>query len=152
MTTAPPTQQPSEIDRMIVSADLPGLTALSAFDHFTTPELLSLWWPQAAEVDPRIEGHYRLLWPSMNWELFGRYTAFEPGERLAFTWQWAHEPELPVRTVDVVFAPTTDGCRVTVTHGTYGDSAAEQQDRQGHIDGWIHFLGQLQSLQEPKQF
>jgi uncharacterized protein YndB with AHSA1/START domain len=146
MTAAPPTQQPSGTDHMIVSADLPGLTTLSAFDHFTTPERLSLWWPPAAEVEPRIGGHYRLRWPSMNWELFGRYTVYEPGERLGFTWQWLHEPELPIRTVDVVLMPTAEGSHVTVTHGTYSNSATEQQDRQGHIDGWVYFLGQLQSI------
>lgn len=146
MTAAPPTQQSSATDHVIVSADLPGLTISSAFDHFATPELLSLWWPPAADVEPRIGGQYRLRWPSMDWELFGRYTAFEPGERLAFTWQWAHKPALPIRTVDIVFAPLAAGCRVTVTHGTYGDSTGEQEDRQGHIDGWVYFLGQLQRV------
>jgi uncharacterized protein YndB with AHSA1/START domain len=97
-------------------------------------------------VEPRVGGRYRLLWPAMGWELFGHYATFEPGERLAFTWEWTHEPELPARLVDITFEPHGDGCRVTVTHGSYGHTAVEKEDRQSHIDGWFHFLGRLQRL------
>jgi uncharacterized protein YndB with AHSA1/START domain len=131
---------------MIVAADLPRLTQRRAFDYFTTPKLLIQWWPQEAEVNARPGGHFALRWPSMNWELSGLYTVFEPGARLAFTWQWLHQPELPSRVVDVAFEPAAEGCRVAVIHGTYSDSAVEREDRQGHIDGWIHFLGRLQQL------
>jgi uncharacterized protein YndB with AHSA1/START domain len=39
----------------------------------------------------------------MNWHLHGRYTSFEPGHKLAFTWHWDQEPE------------NTSGTAVTVT-------------------------------------
>jgi uncharacterized protein YndB with AHSA1/START domain len=150
MTLDPPTELPSESDQMIVAAEI-GMTPGAVFAHFIDAQLLVLWWPQEASVEPWENGHYLMSWPSMNWKLSGLFTTFEPDKRLAFTWQWAHRPELPVRTVDVLFARAASGCRVMVTHGVYGDSAAEQEDRQGHIDGWIYFLGQLQSLpqQEP---
>jgi uncharacterized protein YndB with AHSA1/START domain len=144
---APPINLSEEPDRMVVMADLPRLSTHAAFDYFTVPELLTRWWPQEAIVEPRVGGHYRLLWPSMNWELTGHYTSFEPGQRLAFTWWWTHQPELPVRHVEATFAPAGVGCRVTISHGSYGDTAAEQEDRQGHIDGWIFFLGQLQAIE-----
>ncbi|WP_374687973.1 SRPBCC domain-containing protein [Promineifilum sp.] len=144
-----PTQQPSGSDHMVVAADLPDLSPRQAFDYFITPELLARWWPPEADVDARSGGEYVLRWPKMGWALSGRYTAFEPGERLAFTWQWAHRPELPARTVDVRFAPSATGCRVAITHGTYGDSPVEQADRQSHIDGWLHFLGQLRAVTQP---
>jgi uncharacterized protein YndB with AHSA1/START domain len=145
MTAAPPIQQPSDANRMIITADLPHLSPPAAFDYFTRPELLGRWWPPEANVEARAGGSYRLSWPAMGWELSGRYTAFEPGERLAFTWQWAHRPELPIRTVEVVFAAKNNGCHVTISHGIYGDTAIEQADRQEHIEGWIYFLGQLQA-------
>ena len=141
---SPAAQLPSGSNQMVVAADL-ALSPRAAFDHFVMPHLLALWWPPEAIVEPRLGGGYRMLWPSMNWELFGEFTAYEPSERLAFTWQWVHRPELPARAVDVRFLPADSGCRVVVTHGVYGDTAADQEDRQSHIDGWRHFLGQLQS-------
>jgi uncharacterized protein YndB with AHSA1/START domain len=130
---------------MIVTVDLATFSPQKAFDYFTRPELLTRWWPQEASVEPRAGGVYRMGWPAMNWELSGRYSIFEPAERLAFTWQWSHRPDLPARTVDVVFEPAGQGSRLTVTHGLYGDTDAEQDDRQSHIDGWIHFLSKLQA-------
>lgn len=143
---SPAAQLPGATDHMIVMADLPRLSPPTAFDYFTRPELLAQWWPPEAIVEPRAGGSYRLSWPEMGWELFGRYSVFEPGERLGFSWRWSHHPELPLRVVEVVFAPSERGCRVTVTHGVYGDSAVEQDDRQSHIDGWLHFLGRLQAI------
>jgi uncharacterized protein YndB with AHSA1/START domain len=149
MTPAPPTQLPNAADRMVVTADLLHLSPRAAFSCFTQPEQLARWWPPSAEVDPRLDGRFRMMWPSMGWELFGQFTAFEPDNHLAFTWQWVHRPELPGRVVEVVFAPAGDGCRVTVTHGAYGNSEVEQADRQSHVDGWLHFLGRLQALTQP---
>lgn len=142
-----PALQPSPSDHMIVMVGLAAFSPQKAFDYFTRPELLTSWWPQEASVELRAGGVYRMGWPAMNWELSGRYSIFEPGERLAFTWQWTHQPELPVRHVEVTFAPAGDGCYVTVKHDSYGDTPVEQEDRQGHIDGWIFFLGQLQSIE-----
>lgn len=84
----------------------------------------------------------------MNWELTGRFQDTSPGRRLSYTWQWTHEPQLPTRMVTVDFEPLHSGSRVTVSHGRYGATAIEQEDRQSHIDGWLHFLGQLQALGE----
>jgi uncharacterized protein YndB with AHSA1/START domain len=146
MTVSPPAQLASDNNQMIVAADLPHLSPETAFDCFTQPELLSRWWPPEADVEAWTGGRYRLTWPAMGWELSGRYITFEPGERLGFSWQWAHRPELPARTVIVEFVPVGAGCRLTVTHSTYGEAAIEQEDRQSHVDGWIHFLGRLQKL------
>ena len=92
-------------------------------------------------------GTYRLSWPAMGWHLRGRYTKVDPGRALGFTWAWDHEPQRPERHVDVSFEPLPEGgTRITVTHGRYGDGAADAEDRQGHIDGWRHFLARLASL------
>ena len=65
---------------------------------------------------------------------------------LGFTWQWDHSPELPERQVMLHIEPMTSGSRLMVIHGYYGNSEKEQEDRQHHIDGWQHFLVQLQDL------
>ena len=113
----------------------------------TEGEQLSAWFGAEAEIDPRPGGRYRLSWPRMKWHLRGTYTQFEPGRTLGFTWQWDHEPERPMRHVAVDLTPLPGGgTRVSVTHGFYGSSAADAEEREGHLDGWRHFLGRLAAL------
>ncbi|HEX3272807.1 MAG TPA: SRPBCC domain-containing protein [Ktedonobacterales bacterium] len=125
-------------------------TALGLFAYWTRPDLLRQWWPPQAEVEPRAGGAYHYWWPERNDHLRGVFTTFEPGQKLAFTWRWDHEPpEAPTRTVTVSFAPDTrDDERVTLTlrHEPYGETQAEQDARKGHLEGWTYFLGKLQSL------
>jgi uncharacterized protein YndB with AHSA1/START domain len=135
---------PSPPDHVLIQADFSNTTPQQVFEYFIKPDLLSKWWPQQAEVDARPSGAYHLSWPGMNWHLRGVYREFVPGEKLTFTWKWDHEPQLPERTVEVIFAPISEGTRVTIRHGTYDSSPADKDDRQSHIDGWIHFLAQLQ--------
>jgi uncharacterized protein YndB with AHSA1/START domain len=85
----------------------------------------------------------------MEWELYGEYSHFEPGRRLAFSWNWRHEPDLPTRQVDIQIEPLAQGSRLTLTHSAYSDSPADQTDRQSQIDGWHYFLGQLQKQETP---
>lgn len=115
----------------------------TVFRHWTEPGLVTKWWAQQAEVEPRTGGAYLFSWPQMDWRLRGRYTTFDPNQRLVFTWAWDHEPDTPERQVEVRFDPAGDGTRLTITHGPYGMSASEQQDRQGHLEGWQHFSSQL---------
>jgi hypothetical protein len=42
--------------------------------------------------------------------------------------------------------PHDGGTKLIVTHGFYNDSPRDQDERQGHIDGWTHFLGRLQAV------
>jgi uncharacterized protein YndB with AHSA1/START domain len=135
-------------DRLVLQVELTKLSPEQVFDHFARPELLTRWWPTEAENDPRPGGWYHFAWPAQDWHLRGRYTAFEPGRSLGFTWQWDHEPERPMRHVAVDFAGHAHGggCVVTVTHALYGDDPTEQEDRESHREGWLHFLARLDSL------
>ena len=154
MSNEPAAEHPATVRQVptgpaqgVVTAAFPGVAPADLFACWTTPERLCAWWPAEAAIDARPGGAYHLAWPQMDWHLRGQYTTFEPGARLAFTWAWDHEPATPTRTVTLHFTPDgAGGTHLTVTHGAYGDSAAEQTDRQGHIDGWLHFLPRLQGL------
>lgn len=135
-------QSPSPFETLIVTADYPNVTPERLYEYWTIPALLCSWWPQVAELDVRVGGAYLLSWPQMNWRLRGRYTAVAPGARLAFTWVWEHEVA-DVRGAEVIFAPLPGGAKVTVRHGPYADTPADRETRNGHIEGWLHFLGQL---------
>jgi uncharacterized protein YndB with AHSA1/START domain len=154
MNATPPIVQQVETgsDLMKVTANFPQFTPSALFRYWVEPDLLTKWWCQQAEIAPKLGGSYHLSWNSMNWHLRGRYTAFEPGQWLAFTWKWDHEPDLPTREVDVLFDSAPDGGTIlTVTHGRYTDSAVDQADRQSHFDGWMHFLTQLHGLASDTQ-
>ena len=115
-----------------------------AFNYFVTPTLLAEWWAPQAEVDAQPGGGYVMSWPSQGWHLRGEYTDYAPGERLAFSWRWDHEPRLPTRLVSVQFEDAPAGTLLRLIHGVYGQDEVEQADRQSHREGWLHFLGRLE--------
>ena len=130
-------ESPAGVARLIGEvAAPPGMV----FDFFVTPEKLIGWWSEEATLDLRIDGEYEMAWPSQDLRLLGRFLVVERGERLAFTWSFAHKPEEP-RTVDVHFEPSEVGTRLTIEH-THGE---DPDERQGYIDGWQFFIERLRS-------
>ena len=136
-------QVPSDLIKAIVVGTFPACSPNQLFDYWITPQLLTQWWPSEAEIEPRIHGSYHFAWPQMQWHLRGHFTDFEPGKKLSFTWRWDHYPHTTQVVVD--FEPLTEsGTKLTVTHGEYRDSNEDQEARQGHIEGYLYFVGRLQ--------
>ena len=134
---------PSTLDKAIVVGMFPTCSPDRLFDYWITPPLLTQWWPPEAEIEPYIHSSYHFTWPQMQWHLRGHFTAFDPGRKLTFTWQWDHYPHTTNVIVD--FEPLANGdTKLTVTHGDYSDSKEDQEARQGHIEGWLYFMGKLQ--------
>ena len=131
-------------DGLILEADLPA-SPPNVFEYFITPSLLSTWWPPLAEVDARAGGEYVMTWPSQGWHLRGEYTDFAPGERLAFSWRWDHEPQLPTRLVSLQFEGAAGATTLRLIHGVYGQDTVEQADRDSHREGWLYFLARLEA-------
>lgn len=146
--TAPPPQQlPTSTDRLMIAANFPQFAPDVLFEHWTKPDLMCQWWPQQAEIEPGEGGAYHFAWPKMGWHLRGRYVKFDRGRSLSFTWKWDHEAA-PPRHVEIAFDALPDGgTKITLTHGLYTDSAEDQEERKGHLEGWTHFLGKLQQLE-----
>ncbi|CAN5642279.1 hypothetical protein BH11ARM2_BH11ARM2_25430 [soil metagenome] len=136
---------PSEPDRLIVAGEFPGFSAEELFECWTNPEKLVLWWPQMAQVEPGVGGEYRFSWQDT--ALYGRYTAFERGRHLGFTWAWTSNPnDCQPLQVDVWFRDIDDGARMAVHHGPYCDAEEDHTARAGHLEGWIHFGMRLEGL------
>ncbi len=135
-------------DRLILVATFPDHTPETLFDRWSQPALLQQWWPPAAEIEPCADGAYHLSWPERDWHLRGRYTAFESARRLAFTWQWDHDPaDGPATHVDIAFYPLLGGGTVlTLIHERYPNAPAGRDLRAEHLEGWTHFLTRLQGL------
>ncbi len=131
----------SHPSRLVVEGIIEGLDPAQVTHAFTDPSILTRWWPQEATVS---DSAYVFSWPSMNLTLSGRFTDVEPGRLVAFTWNWEHEPDTPERTVTVVAESRDTGTHVTVTHGDY--DVGDSDERQGHLEGWQHFLSRLAAM------
>lgn len=142
----------TDTSRLILRDEFAEVAAERLFGYWVTPALLTRWWPQVAEVEPQVGGAYAFSWPGAGWLLRGRYTAFEPGRELGFSWSWEHEPEAPVTEVGVSFEEMEGGGTVlTLTHGPYDGSAGSMEMRAGHLEGWTHFLGRLHGAVEQSE-
>ncbi|CAN5516107.1 hypothetical protein BH11ARM1_BH11ARM1_06350 [soil metagenome] len=135
---------PSAPEQIVMVGEFPLYSPAELFASFVTPEILQKWWPQLATVDPVVGGSYSFEWPDMNWKLSGKYTALESGEHLGFTWSWNHEPtDYPIY-VDIYFEETDGGTRMSIFHHPF--LAERPDDRQGVVEGWIHFGMKLAGL------
>lgn len=123
------------------------------FAAWTTPELLARWMaprddfaPTVAEVDLRPGGRYRFAMSAPNGDrpaVSGTFVEIVPGEKLVFTWAWAHMPDC-VSLVTVTLAPKDDGTELTLHHERFADDEAKSK----HAEGWSGCLGRLARVVE----
>jgi uncharacterized protein YndB with AHSA1/START domain len=112
----------------------------TVFPFFTDPERMVRWKGEAATLDPRPGGVYRVgVLPEHT--ASGEYVEVDPPRRVAFTWGW-EEGDSPVKPgtsrVEVELVPDGEGTLVRLTHR---DLPAES--RGPHREGWVHYLGRL---------
>ncbi len=110
------------------------------YRYWTEPAKLELWWPPVAAVDPTVGGRYEFSFPESGKTLSGTFSEVVPGKRLAFSWNQQDEPGTLERHVTVDFEVRDRNTLLTVTHS----GAAADAERQGHLEGWQHFLGRLE--------
>ena len=143
----PINQLETEKDTLVLTAEFPNHSPEELFNYWVDSDLMSQWWPPVAEIDPVLGGRFHLQWPDYNWTLRGTITQLKPGEQLGFTWQWDHSQKEDQRMgVEVRFEPAGSGTQLTITHGPYDNSEAEQTERDGHVQGWDQFITSLQKL------
>jgi uncharacterized protein YndB with AHSA1/START domain len=129
-----------------LTLDVAGCSSERLFAYWTQPDLLVRWWPQQAEIDPRVNGAFHLSWPAMDWHLRGYYLIFQPNQLLAFTWKWDADVEVGERVVYLMFQSLgASDTRLWLLHGMYADTPEEQHIRvEDLLAGWQHFLPKLQ--------
>ena len=132
------------LDRIEVRAEFVRIEPAKLFDFWIQPDLLKKWWPPEVEIEPLLGGRYHFSWPKQSWHLRGKITEFEMAKRLGLTWRWDHEPQ-DVTEVRVLFSPGNHGGTELVLHqGTYALNEDGKRIRDGHVEGWLYFLGKLQ--------
>ena len=124
-----------------------------AFALFT--DEIALWWRrdtpywndaergQSVRIEPGVGGRFIEVHDVDSGEGFevGRVTAWEPGERLAFTWTQAGWPESAETAVEVSFEAADGGTRVRLEHSGFERVAGAADFLAGYGSGWKTLLG-----------
>jgi uncharacterized protein YndB with AHSA1/START domain len=123
--------------------ELPGVERHEALEAWTNREELKGWWGGELETELERGEPYVVHFAGLGQTMCGRVLGYEPGARLAFTWEWDHAPDAPMRRVDIAAVDAADGSRLEIEHGPYGGSEEERAEAAGSQEGWNHFLPRL---------
>jgi uncharacterized protein YndB with AHSA1/START domain len=122
-----------------------------AFRFFT--QAFGMWWPTATHsciafnsghtdkplavtFDPRLDGEIVEHGRGGERHVWGRVLVWDPPARVAFTWHPGRAVDTAQR-VEVVFEPSENGTRVTLTHSGWERLGAEAAAaRRSYNDGW----------------
>jgi uncharacterized protein YndB with AHSA1/START domain len=126
-----------------------GSPAARVFPLLVEADALRRWWPDVAELEPRVGGKVRMEFRGGESVVTGEVTRFEPPRAVAFTWSRSERPEAATLVELTVTALAADRCRVDVVHSGW-DVAPDW--RPPHDAGWAHFLGCLAALAEGRPF
>lgn len=113
----------------------------TVFEFFTDPDKMVRWMGEAAELEPRPGGLFRVNVEGDH-VARGSYVEVDPPRRLVFTWGWEGE-DAPVApgesTVEVTLAAEPGGTRVRLVHR---DLATDELVRL-HAAGWEKYVPRL---------
>jgi uncharacterized protein YndB with AHSA1/START domain len=115
------------------------------FELLTEPAALVQWWPDVAELEPRLGGRVRMTFRGGESVVTGEVTRYEPPRSLGLTWIRAESPGVTTQIEFTVTAVDPGRSRVEVVHSGW-EQAPEL--RPLHDAGWAHFLGCLTDLAE----
>jgi uncharacterized protein YndB with AHSA1/START domain len=119
------------------------------FPLLVEPEALQRWWPDVAELEPRVGGRVRMEFRGGESIVTGEVTRYEPPRAVAFTWVRAERPEITTFVELTVTELGSERCRVEVVHSGW-EHAPEW--RPLHDAGWSHFFDCLAALAEGRPF
>jgi uncharacterized protein YndB with AHSA1/START domain len=116
----------------------------TVWEFLVQPEKATRWMGEAASLDPRPGGEYRVeVIPGQ--VAAGEFVEVDPPHRLVWTWGWTAESQSPVAEgstrIEVELEPDGDGTLLRFTHSGLPDQDATQK----HAHGWDHYLERLES-------
>jgi uncharacterized protein YndB with AHSA1/START domain len=123
------------------------------FDAVTTAEGIAQWWGPdagpvlAAEVDPRVGGHYRVrflrLFDGIEYETSGEFLEIVRPERVVMSWRWKDGVVDPGESrVEITLKAVPEGTELTFVHSRLHD----EETRRSHEEGWTGSLDKLEAL------
>jgi len=105
----------------------------------TDPAELPRWWPDAAQLEPRVGG--RVVLNFGPGDVSGEVTTWEPPSALGFTWEASNMPGVRLHVSFTVDDLGDGRSRVSVVHTGFEGAPAEA--REAVAGGWAHFLPRL---------
>jgi uncharacterized protein YndB with AHSA1/START domain len=128
-------------------------TPADAFAMFT--DEIGLWWRtgtrywndaergKTVRIEPHVGGRFVEVYDLDSGEGFevGHVTAWQPGERLAFTWTQADWPDGTETSIEITFAPADAGTRVRLEHSGFEDVPGAERFAGRYSGGWNEVLG-----------
>lgn len=120
-------------------------TPETVWQFLVDPEKATRWMGQAATLDPRPGGVYRVdVIPGHT--ASGEFVELDPPRRLVQTWGWEQKPgeeANPVppgsSTIEIELVADGDGTMLRFTHRDLPSTAAADS----HAHGWDHYLARL---------
>ncbi len=110
------------------------------FPFLVEPEKMVRWMGLQAQAEPQPGGVYRVVVNDAN-TARGEFLEVDPPRRVVFSWGW-EEPDAVVKpgesTVEISLHEDGDGTIVRLIH-----SGLPEDRRQGHADGWHHYMPRL---------
>jgi uncharacterized protein YndB with AHSA1/START domain len=113
----------------------------TAYDAFTDPGQMSIWFTTQAKADLRVGGSYENADGDS-----GEFRVLEPPSRVQFTWENAKH--CPGTMVDVTFSETSEGQTIVRLEHSLLKSEADASDMRG---GWSWALDSFKSYLETGQ-
>jgi uncharacterized protein YndB with AHSA1/START domain len=111
----------------------------TVWELLVDPRELVRWMGQAATIDLRRGGHYRIdVIPGH--AASGEIVEIDPPRRLVYTWGWEGSSSVPPGSTTVVFEllPRGEGTLLRLSHLLPSAEAAAS-----HAHGWTHYLERL---------
>jgi uncharacterized protein YndB with AHSA1/START domain len=109
------------------------------WQFLTDPAELRRWWPDAAQLEPRVGG--RVVLDFGPGDVSGEITTWEPPTALGFTWVPSNMPGVALHVAFTVVDLGEGRSRVSVVHSGFEQAPAEA--REAVVGGWVHFLPRL---------
>ncbi len=109
------------------------------FPFLTDPQKIVRWKGVDATVEASPGGEYRVNVTGVK-HAVGEYVEVDAPHRVAFTWGWEGDEQLPPgsSTVTIELIPAGEGTIVRLTHSGLPEGADAAQ-----LQGWEHFLPRL---------
>jgi uncharacterized protein YndB with AHSA1/START domain len=120
-----------------------GAPAERVFRLLTEPEELVRWWPDSAEIEPRVGGRFRFVFRGGEAVVNGEVTRFEPPRALGLKWFPSGKRDAATQIEFTVTPLGDDRARVDVVHSGWEDAP---ELRPLHDEGWALFLGRLKEV------
>jgi uncharacterized protein YndB with AHSA1/START domain len=113
------------------------------FPYLVEADRYARWQGVRAELDPRPGGSYR-VWMDEAMVAVGEFIEVIPPRRVAFTWGWENDPEVPPgsTTVEIELEAEGDGTLLTLRHSGLPTAAAALL----HEEGWRFFTDRLATV------